>query len=412
MEKRFVYADNAATTKPCKAAIDAANAAMKETWGNPSSVHYAGLQADKLIQEARETIAKIINAKSDEIYFTSGGTEADNIAILSAVKEGEKQGKKHIITTQIEHHAVLNIVKTLERERGFNVTYLPVDAKGVIKYDEFCKVISSGDICLVSVMTVNNETGAVQPVDVIGEVCRAYKIPFHTDAVQAVGHISVNVQEIKCDYLAASAHKFGGIKGAGFLYVKKGAPIYPLIYGGGQEKGIRAGTENVVGIAAMAAALKYKAKRIERNYKTVTELYDRLNSKMRGDANARYYYNYKINGYKKDSFEILGGTGNQVLDHIPADAEYNPYIMSVTFKGINAETLCAMLSAQGICVSAGSACNSKDITPSHVLKAMGLTDREANSTIRFSFDESMTEDDIDCIAQRLKENVDLLHYTT
>lgn len=391
MEKRFVYADNAATTKPCKAAIDAANAAMKETWGNPSSVHYAGLQADKLIQEARDTIAKIINAKSDEIYFTSGGTEADNMAILSAARYGEQNGKKHIITTQIEHHAVLNTVKMLEREGGFKVTYLPVNANGVIKYDEFCKVMSSGDVCLVSVMHVNNEVGTIEPVNVIGEVCRAYKIPFHTDAVQAVGHRVVNVEDIQCDYLAASAHKFGGIKGAGFLYVRKGAPLYPYIHGGGQEKSIRAGTENVVGIAAMAAALKYKAKFIERNEKTVTELYNRLKNRMIGYASASF--DYKINGSDKDG-------------------DYNPYIMSVTFKGINAETLCAMLSAQGICVSAGSACNSKDITLSHVLKAMGLTDREANSTIRFSFDESMTEDDIDCIAQRLKESVDLLHYTT
>ncbi|MBQ9408293.1 MAG: cysteine desulfurase, partial [Clostridia bacterium] len=270
----MIYADNAATTKMSPAAMQTMTKVMNETWGNPSSLYTAGQKAREALEQARGEIAAVIGAQPNEIYFTSGGSEADNQAILSAAENGKKQGKMHIVTTAFEHHAVLHTLKKLKKA-GFAITYLDVHADGLVVPEEVEKAIRP-DTCLVTVMYANNEIGTIQPIREIGRICRAKKVPFHTDAVQAVGHIPVNVAEDNIDMLSASAHKFHGPKGVGFLYVKKGVRLNSLIEGGAQEKGKRAGTENVPGICAMAAALREASANREENAAHLTALRDRL----------------------------------------------------------------------------------------------------------------------------------------
>lgn len=358
----IIYADNAATTKPLKCAVEAAGRCFTDLWGNPSSVHKAGRDARKVVENAREMIADCIGARKDEIIFASGGTESDNLAILSAADYGEARGKKHIVTTNIEHHAVGHVLEMLEKRRGFEITYVPVDIRGSVYAEDIENAIRP-DTCLVTVMTANNEIGTIQPIEDIGVECARHKdLFFHTDAVQAVGHIPVSVKTLRCDYLAASAHKFGGVKGAGFLYVKRGSPLCPQIVGGGQEYNSRAGTENVPAIAAMAQALAYN-----------TEYITDISGNIRAAANI-----IKYGIIEKVPRAIFNGSDNAL-----------PGIINFTFPGVEGNAMLIMLEQAGIYASAGSACNSTELKASHVLKAIGYDDETAKGTIRFSIGEDL-----------------------
>ena len=371
-----VYADNAATTQMSRAAIDAMLPYMETVYGNPSSLHSVGQQAAEALQNARERIAKCLNASPREIYFTSGGSEADNQAILSAARLGARKGKKHIISTAFEHHAVLHTLKKLEKE-GFEIELLPVGAIGTITAQQVKSALRA-DTCLVTVMYANNEIGSILPIAEIGEVCREAGVLFHTDAVQAAGHVPIDVQAQHIDMLSLSAHKFHGPKGIGVLYARQGVPLTSLIEGGAQERGKRAGTENLPAIMGMAAALEDACAHIDENARKVSALRDRL-----------------IAGLSKIPHSALNG---DPVNRLPGN-------VSFCFEGIEGESLLLLLDAKGICASSGSACTSGSLDPSHVLLAIGLTHEVAHGSLRLSLCEWNTDEDVDRILATVPEVV-------
>ena len=371
-----VYADNAATTQMSRAAIDAMLPYMETVYGNPSSLHSVGQQAAEALQNARERIAACLNASPREIYFTSGGSEADNQAILSAARLGARKGKKHIISTAFEHHAVLHTLKKLEKE-GFEIELLPVGAIGTITAQQVKSALRA-DTCLVTVMYANNEIGSILPIAEIGEVCREAGVLFHTDAVQAAGHVSIDVQAQHIDMLSLSAHKFHGPKGIGVLYARQGVPLTSLIEGGAQERGKRAGTENLPAIMGMAAALEDACAHIDENARKVSALRDRL-----------------IAGLSKIPHSALNG---DPVNRLPGN-------VSFCFEGIEGESLLLLLDAKGICASSGSACTSGSLDPSHVLLAIGRPHEVAHGSLRLSLCEWNTDEDVDRILSAVPEVV-------
>lgn len=374
-----IYADNAATTKMSDAAIETMTKVIRENYGNPSSLYAFGQEAKEVLEQAREDIAKIIGADAREIIFTSGGSEADNQALISAAKIGAMKGKKHIISSAFEHHAVLHTLKKLEKE-GFEVTLLDVHENGIIKPEEVAAAIRE-DTILVTIMYANNEIGTIEDIKGIGAVCREKGVIFHTDAVQAVGHLPINVQEQNIDMLSASAHKFHGPKGVGFLYVKKGIKVSNLIEGGAQEKGKRAGTENVPGIAAMATALAESVNNIEKNTTRLTAVRDRI-----------------IKGLKEIPHSAINGDETSRL----------PSNINFCFEGIEGESLLLLLDDKGIAASSGSACTSGSLDPSHVLLAIGRVHDVAHGSLRLSIGEDITDDEADYIVKSVKEVVEYL----
>ena len=374
-----IYADNAATTKMSKAAIETMTEYMNTYFGNPSSLYMIGQKAKEKLEEARIEIAKIINAEPREITFTSGGSEADNQALLSAAEIGKRKGKKHIISSAFEHHAILHTLNKLEKN-GFEVTLLPVHENGIVRLDELENAIRE-DTCLVTIMTVNNEIGTIQPIAEIGEICRKHGVIFHTDAVQAVGHLPIDVKAQNIDMLSASAHKFHGPKGVGFLYAKKGVPLTNLIEGGAQERGKRAGTENLAGIMSMKTALEESA----RCMNSVKE----HNIKIR---------DYIIKGLSEIPHSALNGdTVNRMYSNI-----------NFCFEGIEGESLLILLDQKGISASSGSACTSGALDPSHVLLAIGRVHDVAHGSLRLSLGEDITLEQADYIIDSVKEIVEYL----
>ena len=374
-----VYADNAATTQMSRAAIDAMLPCMETVYGNPSSLHSLGQQANEALQDARERIAKCLNASPREIYFTSGGSEADNQAIISAARFGALKGKKHIISTAFEHHAVLHTLKKLEKE-GFEVELLDVGELGTVTPEQVAKAIRP-DTALVTIMYANNEIGSILPIPEIGAVCREKGVLFHTDAVQAAGHLHINVREQNIDMLSLSGHKFHGPKGSGVLYVKKGIPLVNVIEGGAQERGKRAGTENLPAIVGMAAALQEACDHIDENAAKVTALRDKL-----------------IAGLSKIPHSALNG---DPVHRLPGNVNF-------CFEGIEGESLLLLLDAKGICASSGSACTSGSLDPSHVLLAIGRPHEVAHGSLRLSLCEWNTEEEVDVILQEVPRVVDYL----
>ena len=371
-----VYADNAATTQMSRAAIDAMLPYMETVYGNPSSLHSVGQQAAEALQNARERIAACLNASPREIYFTSGGSEADNQAILSAARLGARKGKKHIISTAFEHHAVLHTLKKLEKE-GFEIELLPVGAIGTITAQQVKSALRA-DTCLVTVMYANNEIGSILPIAEIGEVCREAGVLFHTDAVQAAVHVPIDVQAQHIDMLSLSAHKLHGPKGIGVLYARQGVPLTSLIEGGAQERGKRAGTENLPAIMGMAAALEDACAHIDENARKVSALRDRL-----------------IAGLSKIPHSALNG---DPVNRLPGN-------VSFCFEGIEGESLLLLLDAKGICASSGSACTSGSLDPSHVLLAIGRPHEVAHGSLRLSLCEWNTDEDVDRILAAVPEVV-------
>lgn len=366
----MIYLDHAATTKISPAARDAMISAL-DTYGNPSSVHTLGQQASAELGRARETIARQLGASPREIYFTSGGSEGDNQALLTGAKNGAAAGKKHIISTAMEHHAVLHTLEALEQQ-GFSVTYLRPDSEGRISPRQLEEAIRS-DTALVSVMYVNNETGSVQPIRELAAVCHGHEIPLHTDAVQAVGHIPVDVKADGVDFLTLSAHKFHGPRGIGALYVRRGIRLQSLIDGGGQERGKRAGTENLPGIAGMAAALEEETAQLKKHMDYVEGLRHTLVAGLREIPHARI---------------------NESPQH------HAPGIVNVSFAGVEGESLLLLLDGAGICASAGSACSAGSLEPSHVLLSMGIPRDIAQGSLRLSLDHSNTPEEVaETIAQ-------------
>ena len=363
-----VYADNAATTAMSQVAIDAMLPYFNKVYGNPSSLHSVGQEAKEALDAARATVAACLGCEPREIYFTSGGSEADNQAIISAARFGARKGKKHIITTAFEHHAVLHTVQKLEKE-GFEVTYLDVSNGHTITAQQVKDAIRE-DTCLVTTMYANNEIGSVLPIPEIGAVCKEAKVPFHTDAVQAVGHIKINVKEQNIDLLSLSAHKFHGPKGVGVLYARRGFPLPNVIDGGAQERGKRAGTENLAGIAGLAAAMKDACDNIDNNMPRVAAMRDRL-----------------IEGLSQIPHCALNG---DPVNRLPGN-------VSFCFEGIEGESLLLYLDAMGISASSGSACTSGSLDPSHVLLAIGRIHDVAHGSLRLSICEYNTEEEIDHI---------------
>ena len=374
-----VYMDNAATTKTSKAAIEAMMPFFDEIYANPSSLHTPGQRAAEKLFEARAEIAACLGARPDEIYFTSGGSESDNQALRSAAFYGAKKGKKHIISTTVEHHAVLHTLKKLESE-GYEVTLLPTDEFGGVTAEQVEKAIRP-DTCLVTVMYANNEIGTINPVREIGEVCRNKKVVFHTDAVQAVGHIPVNVELDNIDMLSLSAHKFHGPKGVGVLYVKKGVSLASLIEGGAQEKGKRAGTENLAGIWGMTVALKNAVERLPENMKRIERLRNRL-----------------IDGLSVIPHSILNGSREHRL----------PGNVNFIFEGIEGESMLLLLDEKGVCASSGSACTSGSLDPSHVLLAIGRPHEIAHGSLRLTLSEETTDEEVDYVLSVLPPIVEYL----
>ncbi len=374
-----VYADNAATTQMSRTAIEAMLPYMETIYGNPSSLHSVGQQAAEALQSARERVAKCLNASPREIYFTSGGSEADNQAILSAARLGERKGKKHIISTAFEHHAVLHTLKKLEKE-GFEVELLPVGPTGTVTAQQVKDAIRE-DTCLVTVMYANNEIGSILPVAEIGRVCREAGVLFHTDAVQAAGHIPIDVKAQSIDMLSLSAHKFHGPKGIGLLYARQGVPLTSLIEGGAQERGKRAGTENIPAIMGMAAALEEACAHIDENAGKVSALRDRL-----------------IAGLSNIPHSALNG---DPVNRLPGN-------VSFCFEGIEGESLLLLLDAKGICASSGSACTSGSLDPSHVLLAIGRPHEVAHGSLRLSLCEWNSDEDVDRILEAVPEVVSYL----
>ncbi len=374
-----IYADNAATTKMSKTAIAAMMPYMEEYFGNPSSLYTAGQKAKEAIESARATVAELIGADPREIVFTSGGSESDNQAILSAAALGRAAGKRHIVSDGIEHHAVLHTLKKLERE-GFEVTYLPVHENGIVRPEELENALRE-DTCLVSVMYANNEIGTVQPICEIGARCRQRGILFHTDAVQAVGHIPINVAKDHVDLLSASAHKFHGPKGVGFLYARRGVKLSNLIEGGAQERGKRAGTENVPGIVAMSAAMREAVEKMDENAQKLITLRD-----------------YLIAGLSEIPHSALNGDAARRL----------PSNVNFCFEGIEGESLLLLLDDLGIAASSGSACTSGSLDPSHVLLAIGRVHDVAHGSLRLSLGEDTTREEVDYIVESVKNVVEKL----
>ena len=375
----MIYADNAATTKMSKASIEAMNFVINEVWGNPSSLYTHGQKAKELLEKSREEIAGLIGCEPREIVFTSGGSESDNQAILSAAEIGRKNGKMHIISSAFEHHAVLHTLEKLKKE-GFEITLLDVHNDGLVNPCELESAIKD-DTCLVSIMFANNEIGTIQPIKEIGEICQKKNVIFHTDAVQAVGHIPINVKELKVDMLSASAHKFKGPKGVGFLYVKKGIKLKNLIEGGAQERGKRGGTENLPGIVAMATALKEAVAGIADNTPHIIAVRNKI-----------------IEGLNDIPHSILNG---DIENRLPGNINF-------CFEGIEGEALLLLLDDKGISASSGSACTSGSLDPSHVLLAIGRVHDIAHGSLRLSIDESITEEDADYIIKSVKEVVEYL----
>ena len=372
----FVYAVNAATTCVSKTALDAMMPYLTEQYGNPSSLYAFAQNAKEALENARKTVADIIGARPKEIYFTSGGSEADNQAIVSMAKVGALKGKKHLISTKFEHHAVLHTLKKLEKE-GFEVTLLDVHEDGVVRLEDLEAAVRE-DTALVTIMFANNEIGTVQPIKEIGEFCRARKIPFHTDAVQAAGHMPINVQEMNIDLLSMSGHKFHAPKGVGVLYAKTGMPLYNIIEGGAQERGKRAGTENIPGIVALAAALKESVDNMEANTAKIIPMRDKLFTELSKIPHS------KING--------------SLEHHVPGT-------VNMCFEGIEGESLLLLLDAKGVCASSGSACTSGSLGPSHVLLSLGLPHEVAHGSLRLSIGEYNTMEEIDHIIKVVPEVV-------
>ncbi|MCR5375864.1 MAG: cysteine desulfurase [Lachnospiraceae bacterium] len=375
----MIYADNAATTKMSDAAVNTMTKVIRETWGNPSSLYTTGQRAKEVLEEARAEVAAAIGAEAREIVFTSGGSEADNQAIRSAAELGKKKGKTHIISTAIEHHAVLHTLKRLEAE-GFTVTLLPVHENGIVEASEVEAAITD-ETCLVTIMFANNEIGSIQPIREIGALCRAKGVLFHTDAVQAVGHVPVDVVLDNIDFLSASAHKFHGPKGVGFLYARKGIKLTNLIEGGAQERGRRAGTENVPGIAAMATALTEAVSHIAENTTRLTAVRDCL-----------------IAGLSEIPHAALNGDAKRRL----------PSNVNFCFEGIEGESLLLLLDDRGIAASSGSACTSGSLDPSHVLLAIGRVHDVAHGSLRLSIGENITDEEAEYIIKNVKEVVEYL----
>ena len=376
----FVYADNAATTSVSKTALDAMLPYLTEYYGNPSSLYAFAQKATEAVAEARATVAACLGAASPrEIYFTSGGSEADNQAIMSAARLGARKGKKHLISTKFEHHAVLHTLKRLEKE-GYEVTLLDVHEDGVVRPEDVAAAIRE-DTCLVTIMFANNEIGTVQPITEIGALCREKGIPFHTDAVQAAGHMPIDVEKMNIDMLSISGHKFHAPKGVGALYCRKNIPLFNLIEGGAQERGKRAGTENVAGIVAMAAALKESVDNMEEDSRKMIAMRDKLFAELSKIPHS------KING--------------SLEHHVPGT-------VNMCFEGIEGESLLLMLDAKGICASSGSACTSGSLDPSHVLLALGLPHEVAHGSLRLSIGEYNTMEEIDHICQVVPQVVEYL----
>jgi cysteine desulfurase len=374
-----VYADNAATTKMSRTAIDAMLPYMETVFGNPSSLYSIGQRAAEAVQKARETMARCLGCEAREITFTSGGSEADNQAIVSAAALGEKKGKKHIVSTAFEHHAVLHTLKKLEKQ-GFEVTLLDVHENGVVTPQEVASAIRA-DTCLVTIMYANNEIGTIQPIAEIGAVCREKGVLFHTDAVQAAGHLHIDVKAQNIDMLSLSAHKFHGPKGVGVLYARKGIQLTNIIEGGAQERGKRAGTENVPAIMGMAAAFEEACGQIDENAAKVSALRDKL-----------------IDGLSRIPHSVLNG----------ARAPRLPGNVNFCFEGIEGESMLLLLDQKGICASSGSACTSGSLDPSHVLLAIGRPHEIAHGSLRLSLCEWNTEEEIDRILKAVPEVVTYL----
>ena len=366
----FVYADNAATTSVSKTALDAMMPYLTTLYGNPSSLYSFAQKAKEALEDARKTVADIIGAEPKEIYFTSGGSEADNQAIVSMARFGALKGKKHLISTKFEHHAVLHTLKQLEKQ-GFEVTLLDVHEDGVVRLEDVEAAIRE-DTALVTVMFANNEIGTVQPIKEIGALCRSKGIPFHTDAVQAAGHMPINVKEMNIDLLSMSGHKFHAPKGVGVLYARKGMPLFNIIEGGAQERGKRAGTENIPGIVALAAALKESVDNMEANTAKIIPMRDKLFAELSKIPHS------KING--------------SLEHHVPGT-------VNMCFEGIEGESLLLLLDSKGVCASSGSACTSGSLDPSHVLLAIGLPHEVAHGSLRLSIGEYNTMEEIDHIIE-------------
>lgn len=374
-----IYVDNAATTKTSRTAIEAMLPYFDKIYGNPSSLHSVGQAAADALRKAREEAAEVLGCEPNEITFTSGGSEADNQALVSAAAIGARKGKKHIISTAFEHHAILHTLKKLEKE-GFEVTLLDVHENGMVSAQQVADAIRD-DTCLVSVMYANNEIGSIQPIAEIGAVCKEKGVIFHTDAVQAVGHVHINVKEENIDMLSLSAHKFHGPKGVGLLYARKGVRLTNIIEGGAQERGKRAGTENIPGIVGMVAALKEANANIDANAEKVSALRDRL-----------------IEGLEKIPHSALNGDRTKRL----------PGNVSFCFEGIEGESLLLLLDAKGICASSGSACTSGSLDPSHVLLAIGRPHEVAHGSLRLTLSEENTQEEVDYIIEETTKVVKYL----
>lgn len=377
--KRFIYLDNAATTKVAPEVIESMIPYMSEYYGNPSSIYTFAGESKKAINDAREEIAKRLGVKPNEIYFTAGGTEADNWAILATAEAYREKGK-HIITSKVEHHAVLHTCEYLEKN-GFEVTYIDVDEKGIVKLDELEQAIRP-DTILISIMYANNEIGTIQPIAEIGKIAEAHKILFHTDAVQAFGHIPIDVEKESIHMLSASGHKLNGPKGIGFLYIRTGVKIRSFLHGGGQERARRAGTENVPGIVGLGKAVERAFSLMETKTKTELEL--------------REYLSQKI--ISQIPYAMLNGDEEKRL----------PNNVNISFLFIEGESLLIMLDAKGICASSGSACTSGSLDPSHVLLAIGLPHEQAHGSLRLTFSEENTKEEMDYVVENVKEIVEKL----
>lgn len=379
MEKQFIYADNAATTKMSDVAVKAMLPYLQEIYANASSVHLSGQRSAAALFSARQQVAQVLNCAPKEVFFTSGGSEADNQALISAAAIGKKQGKCHIVSTAMEHHAILHTLEALQAE-GFTVTLLRPQADGIVTATQVAEAITD-TTCLVSVMYANNETGAIQPIREIGALCHKRGVLFHTDAVQAAGHLAIDVQRDNIDMLSLSAHKFHGPKGIGLLFAKSNIQLTSLIRGGGQERGKRAGTENLPGIIGLAATLKDAQENMQQNTAYITGLRDALR-----------------NGLDK----IDGASFNGSREHcLPGTVNYS-------FQGVNGEALLSLLSNEGICCSSGSACSAGSLEPSHVLLALGLSHEMAQSALRFSLCEYNTMDEVQTIITKVTEAVNRL----
>lgn len=379
MEKQFIYADNASTTKMSDVAVKAMLPYLQEIYANASSVHLLGQRSAAALFSARQQVAQVLNCAPKEVFFTSGGSEADNQALISAAAIGKKQSKCHIVSTAMEHHAILHTLEALEAQ-GFTVTLLRPEADGIVTATQVAEAITD-TTCLVSVMYANNETGAIQPIREIGALCRKRGVLFHTDTVQAAGHLTIDVQRDNIDMLSLSAHKFHGPKGIGLLFAKSNIQLTSLIRGGGQERGKRAGTENLPGIIGLAAALKDAQENMQQNTAYITGLRDALR-----------------NGLDK----IDGAGFNGSREHcLPGTVNYS-------FQEVNGETLLSLLSNEGICCSSGSACSAGSLEPSHVLLALGLSHETAQSALRFSLCEYNTMDEVQTIITKVTEAVNRL----